>query len=302
MFRNCSNNNFSCQAQGCCCPSNEVLVVRYPLVPTGPAGVTGSTGATGVTGATGATGVTGPTGATGVTGPTGATGATGNAGVTGPTGLIGPTGPTGAIGPTGPTGATGATGASGVDGNNSFVIPFSSGDGSSSGVQLGVTETGDPMNVSFSGFGSSGSGYIELASGDWEEKKIRFNDDSYYYGCSFIMPYDASLKGINVVFSIAYGYEIPEGVTLKPFVALARCNTPNLEYDILTDTITYSEPFTGPLTAQKFLLKRGSSQNLDVKLNFGDLIGIIVCLQSEGNDEQQYLNLNLSGSLYFDKT
>lgn len=224
----------------------------------------------------------------------------------GPMGPMGPAGADGAVGPMGPAGADGMDGAvgpmgpAGADGSKSAVIPFSIA-GVSGGAYLSSTESGDPATLNFSGFGNSYSGYVTLTSGDWAAQRITF-DDNNYYGCAFIMPYDGTLKSIHVLFSTSNnGGQIPAGVSLRPFAGIAVCDTDTLEYRILPETITYSEPYAGELILDGFLLRRGQLTGLSTKINEGALVAIIVGMESEGTDQQQSLNLSVSGSLYFDK-
>ena len=224
----------------------------------------------------------------------------------GPMGPMGPAGADGAVGPMGPAGADGMDGAvgpmgpAGADGSKSAVIPFSIA-GVSGGAYLSSTESGDPATLNFSGFGNSYSGYVTLTSGDWAAQRITF-DDNNYYGCAFIMPYDGTLKSIHVLFSTSNnGGQIPAGVSLRPFAGIAVCDTDTLEYRILPETITYSEPYSGELILDGFLLRRGQLTGLSTQINEGALVAIIVGMESEGTDQQQSLNLSVSGSLYFDK-
>lgn len=105
----------------------------------------------------------------------------------GPMGPMGPAGADGAVGPMGPAGADGMDGAvgpmgpAGADGSKSAVIPFSI--VGSGGAYLSSAESGDPATLNFSGFGNSYPGYITLNSGDWEARRITF-DDNNYYGCA----------------------------------------------------------------------------------------------------------------------
>lgn len=223
----------------------------------------------------------------------------------GPMGPMGPAGADGAVGPMGPAGADGMDGAvgpmgpAGADGSKSAVIPFSI--VGSGGAYLSSAESGDPATLNFSGFGNSYPGYITLNSGDWEARRITF-DDNNYYGCAFIMPYDGTLKSIHVLFSTSNnGGQIPAGVSLRPFAGIAVCDTDTLEYRILPETITYSEPYAGELTLEGFLLRRGQLAGLSTQINEGALVAIIVGMESEGTDQQQSLSLSVSGSLYFDK-
>ncbi len=89
------------------------VLIKCPVVITGPTGATGPVGPEGKPGPKGATGATGPAGKDGAVGGIGATGATGPVGPEGkpgPKGAIGATGPAGSPGPEGPMGATGPVG------------------------------------------------------------------------------------------------------------------------------------------------------------------------------------------------
>lgn len=220
-------------------------------------------------------------------------------------GPIGPTGPQGIAGPIGPTGPTGATGATGPAGSgtgaNSFVIPYSIAEYSGS-LYLSTTAQGDPNTLGFSGYGGSSSSSIYLQSNDWQNKKITLNNENnYYYGCAFIMPNTATLKKIHALVATADETTIEAGVTLRPFVAIAVCNNDDLIYDILPETITYTEPLVGGTTIPRLSVRSGNNSNLDVSIAEGDLVAIIIGMTSEGSNQEQSLRLALSGSLYFEQ-
>lgn len=88
---------------------------------------------------------------------------------------------------------------------------------------------------------------------------------------------------------------------MRPFAGIAICNSDTLVYEILPETITYSEPYVGELEITKFLLRRGEQTDLSVNINEGALVAIIIGMESEGSTEEQYLYASVSGSLFFDK-
>jgi len=281
--------------------------------PTGPTGATGAEGPTGPTGATGAEGPTGPTGATGAEGPTGPTGATGAEGPTGPTGATGaegPTGPTGTTGTEGPTGPTGPTGPAGSTGpDRAGVIPFAI---DNEYAEVSTDDQGNPSIIQFAGFEANqiNSGRpTQLQEGDWEAGIITFNFNNYdqFYRSCFVMPYDAVVKNIYVLFGAKLSLFLDDGVTMYPFAALAvlTSDTPGqttggMVFTILQDTLTYSEPFTAPEgggVVPKYTLRRGSTTDINALIPAGSLVGIIVGCRAEGVTTETFGRFSVSGGI-----
>ncbi|SET57659.1 Collagen triple helix repeat-containing protein [Lacrimispora sphenoides] len=292
-----------------------------PTGPTGPIGLTGATGPTGAAGATGPTGPTGSIGLTGATGPTGPTGLSGATGPTGPTGSTGPTGPTGPIGltgatgPTGPTGLTGETGPTGPTGpagtgtNMSGVIPFAIDD---EYAEVSTDDLGNPSIIQFAGFEANAinSGRpTQLQEGDWAAGTITFNFVNYdqFYRSCFVMPYDAVVKNIYVLFGAKMSLFLPEGSTLFPFAALAVLTsdipgqmTGEMVFTILQDTLTFSDPFIAPVgggQVPKYTLERGSLTDINASIPAGSLVGIIVGCRAEGVTSELFVRFSVSGGI-----
>uniref|UniRef100_UPI003261B19F hypothetical protein n=1 Tax=Clostridium sp. NkU-1 TaxID=1095009 RepID=UPI003261B19F len=274
--------------------------------PTGPTGPTGPSGTAGATGPTGPSGPTGPTGATGPTGPTGPSGPTGPAGVTGATGPTGDTGPAGLTGATGPTGPTGPAGTAT---NRSGVIPFAIDD---EYAEVSTDDQGNPSIVQFAGFEANAinSGRpTELQEGDWEAGTITFNFANYdqFYRSCFVMPYDAVVKNIYVLFGAKMSVFLPEDATLFPFAALAvlTSDTPGQQtgemvFTILQDTLTYSDPFVAPAgggQVPKYTLERGSLTDINATIPAGSLVGIIVGCRAEGVTSELFVRFSVSGGI-----
>lgn len=260
----------------------------------GRTGPTGTTGAMGPTGSTGVTGSTGPTGAGGTPGATGATGPTGANGATGATGTTGATGPAGTGGATGPTGSTGATGETGATGPVAATIPFSLG---KYGISFGTDAQGEPLIISFSGFSPAVYSSQYLQEGEWLSGTITI-EDSMFFPTSFVMPYNAVLQNIHVLFSVSQVVTFEEGATINPFVCLGVSNGNNLVYTILQDTITYTAPYPGGVNIPTHSCVTGAKTGLNIPIAEGTLVGIIAGIQAENVTEEQYAIFNVSGGLY----
>ncbi len=230
-------------------------------------------------------------------GPPGPQGAPGLQGEPGERGPQGAPGLQGEPGERGPQGAPGLQGEPGERGPAAATIPFSI-SGYGGGRDFQTTADGDPYSVSFAGFGDSAIS-VELTDGEWENKTISLIDD-YYYGSSFIMPFDAVLKRIYVLFASQDEFQLADGVTLKPFVMIATCPGEELVYTILADTITYSEPYESGAMIARNSIRKGSLENLELEIPAGTLVAIVCGMQSEGTDQEQHLRAVLSGGLFFE--
>lgn len=288
---------------------------------TGPQGLQGDTGPTGPQGLQGETGPTGPQGLQGDIGPTGPQGLQGETGPTGPQGLQGETGPTGLqglqgdTGPTGPQGLQGETGPTGPTGPGSIrhsgVIPFSIQDGD---VEVSTDDQGNPSIIQFAGFEANaiapGSGEpTQLQTGDWAAGTItfNFNNTMQFYRCTFVMPYDAVVKNIYVLFGAKMSVYLLDGVTIFPFASLAvlTSDTPGqvtgeMTFTILQNTITYSDPFIAPPgggQVPKYTLVRGSQTDINDIIPAGSLVGIIVGIRAEGVTAETAVRFSVSGGI-----
>lgn len=292
----------------------------------GPIGPTGVQGPTGPTGPTGGTGSTGPTGATGVFDPgdflfnvIGTTGTASmeyeddlifesstlditvsqgsaivrieNPSITGPTGATGATGETGITGPTGNTGETGATGPT------AGVIPFYVVANMGS---INCNADGIPSTVLFSGFGPGYPDQVYIDPNDWATGTINSFSN---YGSSFIMPHDGIIKNIYVSFGTKSNFYIQGGAIMHPFVCLATLSDAipdtKLVYTILQDTITYTDPFLGNGdTLPKFEIRKGSSIDINVPIDEGTIVAIVLGWSGENLTEDQLGGFSISGGIF----
>lgn len=283
---------------------------------TGVAGETGSAGPTGSTGEMGLTGPTGVAGEIGSTGPTGLAGEIGSTEPTGSTGEIGPTGSTGSTGEVGPTGATGVAGETGPTGpagttgpDRSGILPFAIDEDL---ANVSTDTLGNPSIVQFVGFEAnpilSGSP-VELQPGDWDNGTITFNWNNYdqFYRSCFVMPYDATVENIYVIFGAKFQLYLEDGVILHPFVELALMTsdipgqmTGEIVFTVLPDTVVYSEPFEAPPgggLVPKYTLKRGSKTDISTVIPAGSLVGIIIGCSAEGTTTEVVAKFSVSGGV-----
>lgn len=240
-----------------------------------------------------------PTGQTGPTGPQGPQGLQGPTGLQGPIGKTGPTGETGSAGDTGPTGLQGPMGERGP---MAATIPFaiaSSNYGES--VTISCDDQGKPRIVHFAGFGGLSSYYpITLEPDEWDAGTITITRE-FPYPSSFIMPYDGTLQNIYVLFANRSPLYLDEGVIIRPFVCLAVLNGDRLTFNILDDTMTYTEPYVGSgEEIPKYGLRRGSLINLGIEIDHGTLVGIVAGCFCEGVISEQSIQISLSGGLFLD--
>ncbi|SHK05385.1 collagen-like protein, partial [Propionispora hippei] len=249
----------------------------------------------------------------GDTGDTGATGVTGSTGDTGATGSTGATGDTGATGVTGSTGATGVTGATGPEGpgsiRNSGVIPFSI---ENSEAQVSTDAQGNPSIIQFAGFEANpvvSSDPTQLQAGDWAAGTITFNSVNYtqFYRCTFVMPYDAVVKNLYVLFGAKAAVNLEDGVSVYPFAALTVLTsatpgqlTGGMVFTILQNTITYSSPFIAPAgggVVPKYTLVSGSLTEINEPIPAGSLVGVIMGIRAEGVTTETTVQFSVSGGI-----
>ena len=258
--------------------------VGYIRGPQGPQGIQGEQG---LQGEQGPQGIQGPQGLQGDPGPIG------------PTGSTGPTGVTGTEGTTGPTGATGETGPQGERGPIAATIPFSISNMYVSGAQISSDSQGNPQMINFAGFGGDYAYPVSLQAGEWASSTITIREQNSYPS-SFIVPFDGTLKSIYVLFATRTSLYLDVGVTMRPFVCIAISNTDSLVFNILKDTITYTEPYVGGTDIPKYSVRRGSLTNLNIDLPAGTLVAIVAGWTGEGVTTEQSTQVSLSGGLFIE--
>ncbi len=191
----------------------------------------------------------------------------------------------------------------------SGVIPFAIDD---EYAEVSTDDLGNPSIIQFAGYEANAinSGRpTQLQEGDWAAGTITFdfvNYDQFYRSC-FVMPYDAVVKNIYVLFGAKMSLFLPEGSTLFPFAALAvlTSDTPGqmtggMVFTILQDTLTYSDPFIAPAgggQVPKYTLERGSLTDINVSIPAGSLVGIIVGCRAEGVTSELFVRFSVSGGI-----
>ena len=171
---------------------------------------------------------------------------------------------------------------------------------------LSTDSEGKPQRVALAGFESTSSNQINLQPGDWDAGTITFiprSTSNTGYGCSFLMPYNATVKSLYVLFGIKSGFYLDTGTNLRPFAALASLTADipgnRMIYTILPGTLTYTEPIVG-ITNQEFpvyTLKRGESTNISVNIPAGTLVTIVLGFSTEGIELEQYRLFAISGGI-----
>ncbi|MDR2022992.1 MAG: hypothetical protein LBQ71_07010 [Hungatella sp.] len=191
----------------------------------------------------------------------------------------------------------------------SGVIPFAIDD---EYAEVSTDDLGNPSIIQFAGFEANAinSGRpTQLQEGDWAAGTITFNFANYdqFYRSCFVMPYDAVVKNIYVLFGAKMSLFLPEGSTLFPFAALAVLTsdipgqmTGEMVFTILQDTLTFSDPFIAPVgggQVPKYTLERGSLTDINVSIPAGSLVGIIVGCRAEGVASELFVRFSVSGGI-----
>ena len=127
-------------------------------------------------------------------------------------------------------------------------------------------------------------------------------NETMQYGSSFILPYDAVLKKIYVVFATSENDTFSDGATIRPFVCIgtASSEATELAYTILQNTITYTDPLEGGITYPKHTLRWGSLIDLNISLQEGTLVAVIAGIMAENITEPQYGGFVISGGLFLE--
>lgn len=272
--------------------------------PSGPSGPSGLPGVTGPSGSAGPSGLPGVTGPSGPSGPPGLPGVTGPTGPAGPTGLPGVTGPAGAQGLPGATGPTGATGLQGLPGDlgptgpqgpKAMMIPFAIG---KYGVYLGTDVLGNPLIIAFSGFQTEAE-ETYLLEGEWAAGTFAVRPDMQI-GPSFIMPRDAILRTVYVLFHTVYDITFEAGAIIQPFVCLAVSNPEDFIFTILPDTLTFTDTYTGGVDYPPHANRSGSLTNLNIAVPEGTVVAIVAGIMAQNITAAVNGKFSISGSLFFE--
>jgi hypothetical protein len=169
------------------------------------------------------------------------------------------------------------------------------------GAMLSSDELGQPRQLGFAGFGVSDYQYIWLEPGVWASGMIAF-DDNMQYGSAFIVPFDATLKKIYVVFSVEEFTGFSPGAVIRPFVCIgtASANSADLVYTVLNETMVYTPTLDGGTEYPRHTLRWGSLVDLDVPLPAGTLVAVIAGIMSGNTAESQMGNFAVSGGLFLE--
>ena len=167
----------------------------------------------------------------------------------------------------------------------------------SSGAEIAADERGIPSIVTFIGFGGDSVYGIRLDEGEWESGSISIKEMNSY-GSSFIMPFDAVIKKLYVLFANRSTLYLEEGITLRPFVVLAVAENNNLTYRMLPETLTFTEPYVSGEEIPKYSVRRGSQTDLNVNIPEGTLTAMIGGWMGEGLQQEQYGQVSISGGIY----
>ena len=167
----------------------------------------------------------------------------------------------------------------------------------SSGAEIAANEQGIPSIGTFVGFGGDSVYGIRLNEREWESGSITVKEDNSY-GSSFIMPFDASIKKLYVLFANRNTLYLDEGITMRPFVVLAVAENNNLTYRMLPETLTFTEPYAGGEAIPKYSVRRGSLTDLNVNIPEGTLTAIIGGWMGEGLQQEEYGQVSISGGIY----
>ncbi len=118
------------------------------------------------------------------------------------------------------------------------------------------------------------------------------------------MPNDGTVKKLYITFGSKEGLYIEEGATMYPFACLAVANPTSavneIVYTILSDTLTYTEPYVNEIPQPQFSIRKGSSVNLDVAIAEGALVAIVTGWRGEDVTMAQYGSFSVFGGLYIE--
>jgi hypothetical protein len=152
--------------------------------------------------------------------------------------------------------------------------------------------------VTTSGFGPSINEPFYLEEADWANGIIDLNNEDCFCP-TFIMPYDAVLKNIYVLFRTRGDQDFEDGATIRPFVCLAVSHTDDMIFTILKNTVTHTEPYEcigGSING----IRRGFLADLDVEIAAGTHLAIVAGFSAENTIYGQYGDFSISGGLYLE--
>ena len=118
------------------------------------------------------------------------------------------------------------------------------------------------------------------------------------------MPRAGILQAISIVFANmgGSGFYLPVGAVMRPFVCVGTmaANATDLAFSIITETMTYTEPYVGTGNQiTKYTLRWGSLEGIHVPIAKGTAVAVILGWMGEGLTDPMYTNAAVSGSLYF---
>jgi hypothetical protein len=187
------------------------------------------------------------------------------------------------------------------------MIPFSITNDASQ--QISTDTNGEPQILQFAGFSPNSEYTVYLDPGNWTSGEINFilaEGGSTSYAMSFVMPRDGIVRNIYVIFGSEQDNEIAEGITMYPFACLAVA-TPNstqnqINFVIIQNTITYTEPYVGTEagTLPKFSMRSGSLTNLNEPISAGTLVAIVIGWRGEGVTVAQSGAFSVFGGIYME--
>ena len=150
------------------------------------------------------------------------------------------------------------------------------------------------------GFGGEEFEATELNIGEWATGTITFcPGQGMGYGSAFVMPHDAVLQDVRVLFSALDFIDITPGAAVFPFVAVAVSNTPTLVYTVLQPSITTVDPFFGGVNYPEYTLRKASTSNLNIPVAAGTLVGLVAGIRAQNVPFEQSLEINVSAGLFF---
>ncbi len=145
--------------------------------------------------------------------------------------------------------------------------------------------------------------------GNWTSGEINFllaEGGSPNYAMSFVMPPDAIVRNIYIIFGSEQDNELAEGITMTPFACLAVA-TPNsiqnqINFVIIQNTITYTEPYVGDVTGTipKFSMRSGSLKNLNEPISAGTLVAIVIGWLGDNTTGVQSGAFSVFGGIYME--
>ena len=180
---------------------------------------------------------------------------------------------------------------------------------SQSSTPISTDAEGNPAIVQFCGFGYGSYNYIHLKPDEWTSGTITLSESAAsmgatYYGASFVMPNKGTVRKIYLTIGSKMGNYLPDGVVMFPFACLAAAKPTGLAneivYSIIPETMTYTEPYIGEGTVPKFTIRSGYTTDLDVVLEEGSLVAVVLGWRGENIEAEQYGSFSMFGGIYIE--